>query len=471
MASVSRPGRNDPCPCGSAAKYKQCCLAAAHRQADSDPATLVWQRLRRANEGFPQTMAAFLGNTYGKGAINEAWAEFTLWTEEVFDPDSPHVPLFLPWSYHHWSPDPLEQTGVEDETLHGRTPTSLFLERRGHRIDPAMRRYLEACLEAPLSFHEILRCDPERGFRTRDIIAGTECDVLERSASRSVRPGDILFAQIVAVDGIHMLEACPQIIIQPIDKIHVVELRRAISRNPVLELFPAQTLRDYDMELRELYLDLTDPDATASTPELRNTDGERLALQRLTWEIESAGQALEALRHLALDDADSITVDEGGRCSLPWLKRGNRQHKSWNNTVLGHIEIAPSRLVAQVNSDERAAKLRSIVTKVMGKAARFRMAESVSGDDAPLSPATFEPGNEPPEIREALNRMLATHYDNWHTEPLPALGNRSPQEAVQDADGREKVAALLAQIERDTARSMPSADQDILQHVRARLGL
>jgi hypothetical protein len=282
MPDVSRPGRNDACPCGSGRKYKQCCLAQARRPVDSDPAILAWERLRRANEGFPRTMATFFGDVYGPGAIDEAWAEFTLWTEESFDPRSPHVALFIPWSYHQWSPDPLEQTGVEDQALHGRTPTSVFLERRKRRLDPALCRYLEACLETPFSFHEVLRCDPERGFRTRDILIGTECEVLERSASRSLQAGDILFAQIVAVDGIHMLEACPQTTIQPIDKIDIVELRRAVARNPVMALYPTLTLRDYDLELRELYLDLTDPDDADAEPELRNTDGHLFAPQRLT---------------------------------------------------------------------------------------------------------------------------------------------------------------------------------------------
>ena len=26
---IDKPGRNDPCPCGSGRKYKQCCLAKA----------------------------------------------------------------------------------------------------------------------------------------------------------------------------------------------------------------------------------------------------------------------------------------------------------------------------------------------------------------------------------------------------------------------------------------------------------
>ena len=41
----SKPGRNDPCPCGRGRKYKHCCLAKA---AAVDPGELAWRRVRRA---------------------------------------------------------------------------------------------------------------------------------------------------------------------------------------------------------------------------------------------------------------------------------------------------------------------------------------------------------------------------------------------------------------------------------------
>jgi uncharacterized protein YecA (UPF0149 family) len=30
VRTVSQPGRNDPCPCGSGKKYKKCCLSLGH---------------------------------------------------------------------------------------------------------------------------------------------------------------------------------------------------------------------------------------------------------------------------------------------------------------------------------------------------------------------------------------------------------------------------------------------------------
>ncbi len=43
-----KPGRNDPCPCGSGRKYKHCCLA---KDTAPSPDELLWRRLRRDLDG------------------------------------------------------------------------------------------------------------------------------------------------------------------------------------------------------------------------------------------------------------------------------------------------------------------------------------------------------------------------------------------------------------------------------------
>jgi len=35
MATIMKVGRNDPCPCGSGKKHKQCCAARAQKRADT----------------------------------------------------------------------------------------------------------------------------------------------------------------------------------------------------------------------------------------------------------------------------------------------------------------------------------------------------------------------------------------------------------------------------------------------------
>ncbi|HEY5569546.1 MAG TPA: SEC-C metal-binding domain-containing protein [Gammaproteobacteria bacterium] len=377
-----KPGRNDACPCGSGKKYKHCC-SAAEWQGHESPAEVTWRRVRRATEGFPSRMARFVAEVYGAEAVDEAWAAFTVWEGDEFDPESPLGAVFLPWMYHCWAPDPLEETCVADTSLHGRPPTSVFLARRGARLDPLHRRYLEACLGAPFSFHEIRRCDAGHGFRARDVITGEEREVLERSASAMMQAGDILFGQLVPIEGIVLLEACSPFPLRPADKITIVELRKRIASAPSRDLFAQDLLHAWNIELRELYLNLVAEVVDPTPPVINNTDGEFILPQRVVFDIDGAESAFAALKHLALGETEEDVLrdaerDEDGTLvclRFDWRKAGNRLHASWDNTVLGHLEITRDRLVADVNSAERADAFRKIVEDTLGGCARYRGSE------------------------------------------------------------------------------------------------
>jgi hypothetical protein len=477
-----KPGRNEPCPCGSGKKYKNCCLAA-ERQRSESPTELAWARVRRAIDGMPRLLGRFVADVYGPDAVEEAWDDFTLWEGYGFDPESPLMAVFMPWLYHCWEPDPWEDVSVVDEPLRGRTPTSLLLERHGEQFDPLFERYLAACLEAPFSFHEILRCDSGHGFRVRDVITGEEHEVLERSASESMSVGDVLFAQLVPIEGIVLLEACSPYALSPVDKIAIIELREQIEAAPPMEPDLGGPLRNWGIEIRELYLELIGHVLDRRPPVLHNTDGELLKLQRVLFDIDDAERVFAALAHTdgGAADADVERAADGRleRVQFPWTKAGNRLHASWENTVLGHIEISSARLVAHVNSDERARAFRDIVEQALGSAARYRGSELVERDelDAELEGVDSEGGTADedlallPEVREHLDRMFERHYDDWATQELPVLGGRRPIDVVREPNGREKVEALVADMERHAARMNPGVGEAAFARLRERLGL
>jgi hypothetical protein len=218
--------------------------------------------------------------------------------------------------------------------------------------------------------------------------------------------------------------------------------------------------------------------------EVRNTDGELVVPQRVTFEIDSARRAFESLKHLALAESEddllaSAEHDASGvltRVLLEWKKSGNEVHPTWDNTILGHIEIAEGLLTAEVNSTERAQAFRKIVKKTMGKYARYRDTESITQVQTTDIEDQARDEEHPrlaelPEVQQALNNMLTAHYESWVTQKLPAIGDRTPLEAVQDPDGREMVEALIAQMERDGQRIHPPMDEAIPRRLRERLGL
>lgn len=480
-----KTGRNDPCPCGSGKKFKHCCLAKSLARTES-PAELTWRRMQRANEGLIPRMMRFVVETYGEDAIDEAWDEFILWDEDVYTDwyDSPHQSVFLPWLLHRWSPDPHDDTSVLDEKLHGVPPTRAFLDRHARHLEPATQRYLEACLEAPFTFYEILDYQRDHHFVARELISGTEHVVLERSASQNMLKGYCLYGSVVCVDDIAMLEACGTAVIPPIHKLPVIEAREKIltASEPVLE----GELAEWDIELRTLYLSISEQILNPAMPEIRNTDGDELLLQRLVFDIDSPQETFDALKHLARDasDDDLLALAERGEdgslryVQFQWVKRGNRQHKGWETTSLGMIEIDQHRLNVYVNSRERAAVFKHIVETALGSRARFRVAEIESaqrafeaeeaGDDWEVSQRQLA---DLPEIQAAIREMMIKHYDGWLNEKLPALKGRTPLEAVKQRDGRERVEALVAQIEADGHRMEPPLDDAIPRRLREKLGL
>ncbi len=476
--------RNDPCPCGSGKKFKHCHGKPARQKPPSSEDT-AWRRLRAALDGFPTTMLRFVRNAYGDAALAEAWDEFHLWEEDApgFDANSPHLQVFMPWFFHRWSPDPAE-TLVPDTALHGREPTRVLLERRARRLDPLLKGYLEACVVTPFTFHEILNVDPGRGFLARDVFTGDERQVLEHSASRAMERGDVLFGQIVTTEGVTLMEACAPHVLPAGDKIELVDLRERLTANGPLD---PEDLCEWDMELREEYLYRMEVLRSPPKPELHNTDGEPVVFHSLSFEIPSAQEAFDALKHLAFDETEEELLEEAeldgegkvGSVSFAWKAAGNAAHKSWDSTLLGHIEIEANRMEVNVNSKGRADRFREIVEDWY-PAARHTGTEVETVEEGlarrkaegkPPADADVDSLADHPEVQARIQAMMAEHYEDWIEEGIPALGGLSPMEAVKDKSGREKVEALITQIERQGRRMSPPLDEAITRKMRERLGL
>ena len=480
-------GRNDPCPCGSGKKYKLCCLRAVSDSAAS-PESLAWRRVRRALDEFAMasTMLPFVVETYGPDALAEGWEEFS-GAEEPFDPETPHIQVFMPWFFHRWSPDPYS-TLVADTAIHELSPTALFLARRSARLNPVIRRYLGACLKAPFSFHETLRCDPGHGFHARDLFTGDEREVLERSATQRMQPGDIVFGQLVTAEGITLLEAASLCFIPPIYKIELIDFRKELLRGE--PRFTAATLCEWDLELIERYLGIMDRVLDPQLPKLHNTDGEPLEIHRLVFDIDSPERVLDALKSLdsGRSEEEFVTATErrarGAFKSVQfnWTKAGNQLHEDWSSTIVGHIEIKGRRLMAEVNSARRAQEFKTLVEERLGGEARLRADRIQSVEKMLAERNRAGPGTsvreadsialaQHPEVQARVQQMMAEHFERWVTEKIPALNGQTPLEASRDPDGREKVMALVIEAERGARRMTPPVDPVTLRRVRERLGL
>jgi hypothetical protein len=480
----ARPGRNDPCPCGSGKKYKHCCLL---KHTGATPEDLAWRRLRRTIEGLDVELMRFARATLGAGLIDEAWRDFTGAEAQQFDPETVHLQVFLPWFFYGWTPDPAD-SARQEWAAREQTVAQAFLAESRHPLDALARRYLQAATAAAFSFHDVLRCDPGRGMRLRDILMGTEHEVIEHLGSQTLQAGDIVLAQVITVEGLSVLDGMAPFAIPPRLKAPIVALRETLRRaHPSLS---QALLRDYDLDVLMVYHELAEQLLHPRLPELCNTEGDPLVFQTLHFDIDSPQAAFDALKTLALEPEDMGLLQEAqfdaqgalAKVAFPWQMRGNPTQAGWSNTVLGHLRIEGRRLIAEVNSGSRAERIRALIEERLGGQARYRTtvvqsAEALWSEDHATrggpraADASLDELNARPEVQAALGEMLMAHYADWARQPLPALKDRTPLEAICEASGREVVEGLLIDIERSLRMQVPGNAEQILAALRERLGL
>lgn len=471
-------GRNAPCPCGSGLKYKNCHLRTAGERSPSEG---LWQRLHDMSSGLPTELLRFVKGQYGLELIDEAWSEFTLSEDEAFDRDSIHLPVFMPWFFYEWRPDPYD-TIVPAADLDGFPVVSAYLRQRGRHQDPLAVRYLEACRNSAFSFLDVLEASPGSGLMMLDALTGWRGFVTEKSASLTVQKGDILFAKVVTLDEVSILDGCSPIAFPPLEKDAVIAIRNRIRK--ANSIVTADVLMDYGLEMLEIYHSIADRLLNPRMPELANTDGDPLAFCRVTYEIPSPSEAFVALHHLSLGhgEADLLaeaTFDESGEISaveIPWLRDGIAGVLG-ERTSLGRIQIDGRRLVAEVNSEARGKRFREMADNLLPAGSRHisTVLESVEAAieahrrEHPERPLEDDL-NRQPEVQAMLKEHLRAHYRAWPDMKLPALKGKTPRIAMKTKDGREMVEALLLNLERQESRQA-AVDEDILADLRATLGL
>lgn len=291
------------------------------------------------------------------------------------------------------------------------------------------------------------------------------------------------------MDGDAIMVGCAPTVI-PSAYLHAfIDMRERFETN--LGPVDRDLLLEFDAELRMLYYDIREELYNPVPPQLHNTDGDLLQLTKLHYALEcTPSEALDALVTLALvRDADELTdeamFDQQGELvsvEFPWLKKGNRQHAGWDNTVLGHIVIDGEELIIDVNSQERAEAIKRKISRRLGKRASFRHAviqspdkmledAASAGPDAGLPSAgqSIEELQALPEVQARLREMAEQHWTAWLDTPLPALQGKTPREAAKTAFGRERLDAVFLQFEQHAESPQPFSPD--VSSLRRALGL
>lgn len=478
------PGRNDPCPCGSGRKFKHCCL----RAQDAEDAART--RLRTAEGILVPALFGYADDEWGDDFFADAWEEFFVWhaVPEEVDDSREFGTTFDPFFVFSFVPDP-----AEGDLRDGwpREPVALhFLRHEVESCSDFDREFIEQACESDPSFFVVESATPGRAIDLKDILTGRRFRVLEQSASRSLRPGDLTFTRVVTAGGASIMIGASPWIIPPSWHVPVIEFRERVRPRG---LMTREDLFEYDIEIRRLYHQIVDALLHPRLPKLQNTDGDLIEMTTMTYELRiGTGEAFERLRPLATigDEAhisDETYDGEGAltKAELSWIKQGNRKHKDWDNTILGRLELDGSRLVVEVNSARRRDRIAKEIAKRLGVRATLvetsvtdvekeltRRAEGRgdAGGRAEVSEPAVPEIERTPELEAFEAELSRRHWDAWVDTKVPALGNKTPHQAAKTARGRERLEALLTDFARSAERGTSAIHLDVGE-LRRKLGL
>jgi hypothetical protein len=474
MHSFSREktGRNDPCPCGSDKKYKHCCLSkstiAFPRPEMSDT---PWSRQRDASDNLTAQLQQFLKRNPRElgDFVLDAWMDFNQDEDPALLSDMPHeLSIFTPYLLFEWNPEkPLRRSTAKPQ---GGLVIQSYLKNAANRLSDLEHLILQQAIRQPVSFYEIVSVNPGRGALLRDILLGEETEIEEHSGSEMMRPGDVLYAQLWILPEVATLGRSAPIPFPPDKKVEIIKLRAQLQRKIKKQNrgLSAGDLTSYTDEIRTVYLDVRD--ALAKPPQLQNTDGDPFLSHKIHFNIQSAQRTFDALASLAwgvtkedmLEEADRNRDGSLRSIDFAWIRQGNKTHKSWPNTILGHLKVREKTLLVEVNSVNRAKRIRQEIEQRLGSEAIHIGTETESPDQllkqaketkslrgTPKKMDEDDPMRDP-EVRRQIEAKLQKQIEGWVRTKVPALGGRTPMQAVADPDGREMVEALLEGWERQT---------------------
>lgn len=478
-------GRNDLCNCGSGKKYKHCCLA------NTVSADALWSSVNRASQELTGLLMDFARQRFAHDT-EDAWEDFHFGEPDTDYLDARNMDeIFMPYFLYRWH-DPMEPD-LGDTRQPGTIATSFLLEK-GRILTQMQTHLLRLCMQQPITFYDVLESRPGQGMLLREIFTGREYDVRERSASRTLNAGDILYAQMSPLEGLTTMAFCAPLSIPPRMKSMIVAQRMALQsigrKGKKPRVFSTDDLLDFEEDFRELYLELID--RLNAPPVLHNTDGDPLEMHTMKFELRlSPADAFDLLAPLlggVREKEDILAENEYGVSDEPrtitfdWYKKGNKKMKSWDNTILGHLKLSPGLLVADVNSRKRAEKLRSEIENrlrlgVIHKETLVQTSEDMLERIRRMPPEQRQKNStqdkllKDPAAQAVLRDFLQKEADAWIHKKLPALGGRTPLQAVKNPDLKEIVEALLLDFERHAATSYPLGAAPDFSATRKRLGI
>lgn len=448
------PGRNDPCPCGSGLKYKKCHLRTAEEAAAPEP-----HRAPIHDEGMRlvERIARWAYDRFGQEFEDGA-------NDLALDEERGGLQFIVPWViFHH--------------PLQGMPPFEWYAREKADDLSGRDRELIDAQRKSWIGFWEVRETVPGKSMILADLLSGETRLVQEATGSRSLVARDVIMGRVVDIGDVSVVDGMYPRVLPPEDASSAVEfVRRTLKvKLPI----PVEELRDFRVSslivtVWERALETHD-ERRRTPPRLENTDGDPIRMTVDRYRFHARDRAAIESAVGALKGACSIEESDDGTRSIPFIKSGNKVHEDWENTAIGMVVTSDNELRIETNSTPRANRLQKLVEKACRgmitdhartQTSAAEMFASAQNRETPSAPP--EPVDE--EIQALIREQKIRHYETWIKTSIPALGGKTPKQAVRSESGREALNVLLKGMENREARE-PAATRYDVNILRRALGI
>lgn len=289
---MTEVGRNRPCPCGSGAKYKRCCLRREHDAAlDALEAERVWDRMQDwALERFgDEVVGAHKGHLGARGVGSE---------ERPANEED--LTLTLGWVL------------IDRELANGCTLARHYSERP--ELEPGERRTAERIAACRLGLHRVTDVEPGAWIDLENVLGGQITRVSSPNVSREAVRWHVLMCRVMDGPSPSLWGAAG--FYEPAEESELLaELRRIAD-----ELGLGDGTAGLEAALRvgagELVCFVPPSRRAERVP--YTLEGDPVALAEATWRVRQPRVALAALRAAPELTSDGET-DGGDAVTFDWL--------------------------------------------------------------------------------------------------------------------------------------------------------
>lgn len=314
-----------------------------------------------------------------------------------------------------------------------------YYSEEAKNLEKLQKGMIKDWLQSTYSFFEVEHVRAGEECTIRDIITNKQYVVKDTASSRQIKTSDIIGARPINCGDNTYFSA-------------VISVYPAAFKTLILDFFKGQFkeykkssgkektkndyLKDWGYQIGQFLEDV------AKHPKYITPEGDEFVLAQANYRLKNREKTFSKLGKIK--SLKEISGSSDDLRVFSWDKRGK-------NTITGTIEIESDNLRIECYSLDMLSKAKARIEKELGgliehlEDSKKELAGLINKEkgDSP-SPKRYPLGTK---NRKELDSALDEHYEAWIDQPLDILDGRSPREAMLSKQGRDKVSAVLSELE------------------------